>query len=55
MKIIYNRKVKNYLAKYNYFPVFEEEETAYYKKSRRLSELLERYYIESVCIPNKLA
>lgn len=52
---IYNIKKINYLAEHGVYPLYDDDELpAIYKESQKLSELLERYIIERVCVPNKL-
>ena len=54
MRKIYSIKQINYLAEHGVFPLYDDDELpAIYKESQKLSELLEKYIIERVCVPNK--
>lgn len=52
---IRNRHIQNYLAEHG---IYEEYEclrgNKHYKYTKQLHSLLDRYYIEFMCIPNKL-
>ena len=54
MKKVISVRMQNYLAANGVFPVYEENEAAFYKKTPQLFLLLERYTINYICIPNKL-
>lgn len=47
MKYYYTPSVRkqNFLAENGIYPVFEDDENAYYEKSKKLSSLLERFDI----------
>jgi hypothetical protein len=52
MKKVTDDKIINYLHKRGIFPVKENERGVYYAESQKLNQLLESYYIESVCFYN---
>lgn len=53
--VILKETIKDYLEQNGTYPVYESEEgKAYYKDTIQLFTLLDRYYIQRVCIPNKL-
>lgn len=45
---------QNYLAEKGIKPIMETGKTAYYRKSKQLSSLLDSYYIRYVLIKNKI-
>lgn len=55
MRIIYSIRKQNYLAEYGVLPVVEFADGGCgYRKSPKLSLLLDRYVVEKYLIPNKL-
>jgi hypothetical protein len=55
MTRIRNKHIKNFLEENGTYPVYELfDGSAYYKKTSKLSSLLDQYTIEFICIPNKL-
>lgn len=54
MYITNNIKLQNYLEENGIYPLREYGKTAYYKKSKQLYSILDRYYIEKILIRNKL-
>ena len=54
LRKIYNKHIQDYLGEHGYFPEYEEDGYAFYKPSKRFRELMDKYTIEFICIPNKL-
>ena len=53
LKIIYSKRVINYLANNRIYPAIEFNDCAYYYRTRQLSTLLDRFMIETIAIPNR--
>lgn len=53
MKVIRNSRIQDYLGEHGMFPQFVEGKDAYYSKCPFLFELLDKYYIENTCVPNR--
>ena len=53
MKCVRNKRIQDYLGEYGVFPKFTDGEDAYYSKCPFLFELLDKYFIENTCLPNK--
>lgn len=53
MKKIRNNNIKNFLEENGIYPVKEDYEFAYYRKTPKLYSLLDSYFIKFICIPNK--
>lgn len=53
MRAIKNIKQVDYLWENGIKPLYERYGVAYYKTSKQLHNLLDRYYIIHSCIPNK--
>ena len=53
MRAIKNTRIVDYLWMNGIKPTYERYGVAYYKCSKQLQLLMDRYYIEFTCIPNK--
>ena len=53
-KKIINKNMQSFLEENGIYPVREDYEAAYYRKSPKLYSLLDYYFIKYVCIPNRL-
>ena len=53
MKVIRNYRIQDYLAENNCMPAYIDGEEFYYNRTPFLYELLDNYYIEYICLPNK--
>lgn len=54
LKKIRNKHIQNYLEEHGCLAAIEDEEAYYYKKTSQFTSLLDSYFIEFICIPNKL-
>ena len=54
LKVIRNDKMKNFLELNGIYPVREWYEEAWYKKTPKFLSLLDDYYIQFHCVPNRL-
>ena len=50
---ISSNRLNDYLYMNRYYPEYERIGYSVYKATDRLRELIDNYYIEYVCIPNK--
>jgi hypothetical protein len=56
MIIVNNVKVIDFLTLHGCYPIAETVEgAAIYQKTPEFNDLMDRYYIRTVCIPNRLA
>ena len=53
MWCISSNRLNDYLYMNRYYPEYERIGYSVYKATDRLRELIDNYYIEYVCIPNK--
>lgn len=54
MARISSKRMRDFLEENGVYAVYEVGEVGYYRRSRKLSSLLDTYYIRTVLIPNKL-
>lgn len=53
MFYVHEVRLINFLWERGITPDYEIGNTALYRRTKRLNELLDKYYIRYVCIPNK--
>lgn len=53
MRAIKNIHIVDYLWLNGIKPAYERYGVSYYKCSKKLNSIMDRYYIEFTCIPNK--
>ena len=51
-KKIINKNIQFFLEENGIYPVREDYEAAYYRKTPKLYSLLDHYFIKNICFPN---
>lgn len=54
MRAIKNTRIVDYLWMNGIKPVYERYGVSYYKCSKKLNSIMDRYYIEYTLLPNRL-
>ena len=53
MRCIKSKRLRYYLEEHNYYPDYEIFGYGYYTMNDAIGELIDKYYIQYVCVPNK--
>lgn len=54
MKKIRNKHIQDYLEEHGYLPKYENGNECWYESTPQFVSLLDSYFIQYICIPNKL-